>query len=499
MSTCLCLENRRFEMRNYEYNMIPINELCVNPENYRYVNDASDEIDAIICMFNIVTGTPQKEMLNLSRDIVEDGLNPFEMPIVCFDEDLKKYIVYEGNRRITCIKLMTQYKNNNIVLEKVPIVSEIYKLECNLNEIQCVVYSNSDDAKHFLYKIHQDVNGGIGRKQWDSQAKMKAEAAIGNKSKAYSIVEFLKENPKTDTALVESMDTNRWISKLERVVGFAKFKEAYNITFNSNNSIIYRDSEEQVLFMLSKLVSDLISNSATDNFRFKKDFDNYIDNLSDEFKTQIKDTSINATQPVTYVSVNDESDKNSKKEKKESVKELNKENDTCNGNESSTSELPATGEPRRLSKKTIVEKAALQLGKNYLDTDYDCLNEKGKQILMELESLNIKEYPFASAALSRAMLECVLKLWIDTEVEVEFCSSSLPSTYNGCINALRNKRIIDNKEHTVLKAQINKEDYITLLNTWIHSDTSACVSESNLISGWKNTRLLIEKYIDTHK
>ena len=61
------------------------------------------------------------------------------------------------------------------------------------------------------------------------------------------------------------------------------------------------------------------------------------------------------------------------------------------------------------------------------------------------------------------------------------------------------KNIIDNKEHSVLKAQVNKEDYITLLNTWIHSDTSACVSETNLVSGWKNTRLLIEKYIDTHK
>lgn len=230
-------------MREYEYKVISINELYVNPENYRYINDASDEIDAIICMFNVTTGTPTKEMLNLSKDIVEDGLNPFEMPIVCFDEDLGKYVVYEGNRRVTCIKLMTQYKNNDKILEKVPFVNEIYKLECNINEIQCVVYYNSDDAKHFLSKIHQDINGGVGRKQWDYQAKMKANTAIGNKSRAYSIVEFLKENPNTDQSLIKEMDTNRWISKLERVVGFAKFKEAYNITFNENNSITYKDKE----------------------------------------------------------------------------------------------------------------------------------------------------------------------------------------------------------------------------------------------------------------
>lgn len=101
-------------MREYEYKVISINELYVNPENYRYINDASDEIDAIICMFNVTTGTPTKEMLNLSKDIVEDGLNPFEMPIVCFDEDLGKYVVYEGNRRVTCIKLMTQSYNSRL-------------------------------------------------------------------------------------------------------------------------------------------------------------------------------------------------------------------------------------------------------------------------------------------------------------------------------------------------------------------------------------------------
>lgn len=483
-------------MREYEYKVISINELYVNPENYRYINDADDEIDAIICMFNVMTGTPTKEMLNLSKDIVEDGLNPFEMPIVCFDEDLKKYVVYEGNRRVTCIKLMTQYKNNDRILEKVPFVSEIYKLECNINEIQCVVYYNSDDAKHFLYKIHQDINGGIGRKQWDYQAKMKADAAIGNKSRAYSIVEFLKENPKTDKSLIKKMDTNRWISKLERVVGFAKFKEVYNITFNANNSIIYKDTEEQVLLMLSKLVSDLICNSATDNFRFKKDFDNYVSNLADEFKTQVKESPTKQEQSVTYVSRNKENDKN---DKEETPQETKTENVNHSSNGSIVDELPATGEPRRLGRKTLIEKAALQLGKKYVDADFECLNEKGKQILLELESLNIKEYPFASAALCRALLECVLKLWIDAEGGVSFSSNTLPSTYNGCLNVLRTKNIIDNKEHSVLKAQVNKEDYITLLNTWIHSDTSACVSETNLVSGWKNTRLLIEKYIDTHK
>lgn len=484
----------RYIMRNYEYKVININDLYVNPENYRYINDATDEVDAIISMFTVNAGVPTKEMINLSKDIIEDGLNPFEMPIVCFDEDLEKYIVYEGNRRITSIKLMTQYKNNTIIKSKIPSVNEIYKLSCDINEVQCVVYQNSDDAKHFLYKIHQDINEGIGRKQWDSQAKQKANAAAGNTSRTYSIVEFLKSNPKTDASLIHEMDTNRWISKLERVVGFTRFKEAYNITFDNENHIIYKDTEDQVVMMMSKLISDIIHNSATGNFRFKVDFDNYTDCLDQKYKTQVSD--YNFANNTTDEKQSSNSTEQNKQKKADDTKS---ENDNKERNASKPSENPATGTPKDIHRRTVSASAALILGKNYSDGDYSCLNEKGRQMLMELESLDIKRYPFATAALCRAVLECITKLWIENETHTTFNSSSLASTYGGCINKLREIGIIDNKEHTVLKSEISHQNYIDLLNTWIHSDTSACVSETNLVSGWKNTRLLIEKYIDKYK
>lgn len=489
-------------MKNFKYEIIPIENLYINPENYRYINDAEDEIDAIVCMFNVTTGTPTKEMLNLSKDIIEDGLNPFEMPIVCFDEDLQKYVVYEGNRRVSCIKLMTQYKNNELIVEKVPSVKEIYKLDCDINEIQCVVYYSVDDAKHFLRKIHQDINGGIGRKQWDSHAKMKAYAAAGNKSKAYAIAEFVKNHPERNESLIEDMDSARWISKLERVIGFAKFKEVYNITFASDNSIIYKDTEKQVLLMLSKLVYDLIHNSATDKFRFKKDFDKYVLSLDDKYKTQV--TKEKNTKESSEKGKNSK-DMNGPANAPERTPRTAEENSTSQtahdgaDNKSDDKERPATGEPRPITKRTASTREALQLGKKYSDDDYECLNEKGKQMILELEALNIKEYPFATSALCRALLENVLKLWANSNGKIAFSSNTLSTTYNNCIHILRNNSILSDKEHKILKAQINKENYIDLLNTWIHSDTSACVSETNLVSGWKNVRLLIEKYIDTHK
>lgn len=485
-------------MRNFNYELINIKDLCVNPENYRYVDEVQDEITAIIAMFNVPSGDPKKEMVNLAKDIMEDGLNPFEMPIVCYDDDVNKYVVYDGNRRITCLKLMTQYKKNEEILRSVPTVAEIFKLEYKGEEaIQCVVYDEVDDAIHFLNKIHNDVNNGIGRKQWDSHAKMKANAANGNRSKSYAIVEFIKSNSNSDPQLLNLMSTKRWISKLERVVSFAKFKEVYNIHFDNNSNMSYSDTEEQVLKMMSKLVFDIINNSATDNFRFKKDFEQYIIKLPNEYKTQVSVKQKDESKARNGNMCEDSNKKNNNDDKGEAKDEKHSKVEPNNTSNRGMN-FKGTGRPKPIRKKYAYTTESLVLGKTYQNEDYFCLDEKGREFLIEMESLNIREYPFAVAALCRCLLEYILKQWLD-EYGGTFNSKMLPSTYKGCVNLLFIKKVINSKENSVLNAQINKEDYLTLLNTWIHSDTSACVSLDNLTSGWNNVRLLIEKYIDTHK
>lgn len=485
-------------MRNYCYKTLDITDLYVNPDNYRYVEEVQDEISAIIAMFQVNVGDSKKEMLNLANDIIEDGLNPFEMPIVCFDDEIGKYVVYDGNRRVTCLKLMTQYKGNADVVKEIPSVAEIYKLQYKGDEsIQCVVYEEEDDAIHFLNKIHNDINNGIGRKQWDSQAKMKANAAYGNKSKSYAIVEFLKSHEDTSDELLEKMNTNRWISKLERVVSFSLFKDTYNIQFDNNSNMSYLDTEAQVLKMLSKLVDDIITNSATGNFRFKSDFQHYVDKLPEEYKSQVKKQSENC-KGETNTSNPEEKSTEGQQEGKETEKGAGDKDESEKTSQKQEGNNTGTSKPKTIPRKHAETKEALVLCKNYDYSVYECLNEKGKEMLIELESLNIKDYPVAAVALCRCLLEYTLKLWLD-EQGGNFNSSSLPTCYTACVNLLRSNNIIDNKEHSVLNTLVNKENFITLLNTWMHADTEACVSETPLISGWKNVRLLIEKYIETHK
>lgn len=260
------------------------------------------------------------------------------------------------------------------------------------------------------------------------------------------------------------------------------------------------DTEEQVFKMLSKLVDDIITNTATGNFRFKLDFQGYVDNLPNEYKTQVKKKEDNES---VYGTNNSNKESESKSSNRIQIGSADygmgsNKDDSAKNNQKNENNDTGVGKPKNIPRKYAETKEALILCKNYSCSEYECLNEKGREMLIELESLNIKDYPVAAVALCRCLLEYTLKLWLDEEGGI-FDSGKLPTCYSGCVNLLRSKNIINNKEHSVLNTLVNKENYIMLLNTWMHADTDACVSETPLVSGWKNVRLLVEKYIETHK
>ncbi|NSA20196.1 hypothetical protein FHU25_004261 [Clostridium saccharobutylicum] len=396
-----------------------------------------------------------KEMMNLAYDISRDGLNPFEFPIVWYDEEIQKYIVIDGNRRITCIKLMLQYKNNEKISTNVPDVGKIYNIKPNIDmsqKIECIVYENLEEAKKVLSKIHQDSNDGIGRIRWDAQVKRRANAREGNKDRTFSIIEFVKNNSLISEELLNKMNSNRWSSKLERVIGFAKFKTIYNITFNENNDIQYLDDCEQTFKMLSKLISDIIDNVATNNFRLKEDFNEYIEKLPDEYKSQVNKDGIAKQDSNESEESNDSDDSNLKDDcvystgdkpendsSQSSKANIEDKDDVKNEKDLDGGSAEEPSAPKKITPHSKNANVALRLSREYTEQEYLCLGEKGKQILAELESLNYNCYPQAAAGLCRSIMEYTAKLWMG-EFSEEFNGNQLATYFGKCVNMLRNKK-----------------------------------------------------------
>lgn len=80
---------------------IKLTSLFVNTENYRF-EPLSSQKEAIDKMIE----DQEDKLYSLADDIVTNELSPVDLIMVTPSEDVNKYIVLEGNRRITSLKLL---------------------------------------------------------------------------------------------------------------------------------------------------------------------------------------------------------------------------------------------------------------------------------------------------------------------------------------------------------------------------------------------------------
>lgn len=95
---------------------IRLTYLFVNTENYRFepLTSQKEAIDKMI-------EDQGEKLYNLASDIMEFGLSPVDLIQVTLSGEENKYIVLEGNRRVTSLKLLNNPSligDNNIGLRK---------------------------------------------------------------------------------------------------------------------------------------------------------------------------------------------------------------------------------------------------------------------------------------------------------------------------------------------------------------------------------------------
>src|SRR3546814_5184934 len=108
-------------------------------------------------------------MRNLAKDLVAKG-EIFEPPLVFPSGD--KYLVADGNRRTTCLKLLAAPR-------RAPTV-ELQQFFADLkrkwpgtfpDKIECRVEPDRDRVDHLHYRRHTGVQGGIGPSPWNDRMR----------------------------------------------------------------------------------------------------------------------------------------------------------------------------------------------------------------------------------------------------------------------------------------------------------------------------------------
>jgi hypothetical protein len=163
-----------------ETSSVLVSDLLIDAENPRLPQPNVGQREAL----RSIASHQGQKLQRLASDILENGLNPADLSIVMpFKDDLKRYVVLEGNRRLTALRAL---ENPEFLVDAVGsgILSAIRRLSrqyqnAPIESMQCVVVKDRDEARHWIELRHTGENEGAGIVPWGSDDKARFRSRTG--------------------------------------------------------------------------------------------------------------------------------------------------------------------------------------------------------------------------------------------------------------------------------------------------------------------------------
>ncbi|MFE8102023.1 hypothetical protein RBA71_11045 [Brenneria goodwinii] len=212
------------DIRAINFNLIKLDQ-----ENVRFGGDvAQNQREAIELMLADPEDT--KKILKLAEHIVLYGLDPTELQLVVPDNE-GNYIVLEGNRRLTALKLLQRpdlctqekYYKDFFAAHK-EIVGRFP------SEIECSVVATREDGDVWIELKHTGQNGGAGRVPWDSDIRDERRARqTGVDSIGRQIREIVRDNPQIFSEIIISDIYQIPVTTLTRLFASKRAQDAFAV------------------------------------------------------------------------------------------------------------------------------------------------------------------------------------------------------------------------------------------------------------------------------
>jgi hypothetical protein len=235
---------------------IKISDIDLDLENFRI--DASDTQEET---FENMLEDQKHQLVNLAEDILKHGLSPVEqLIVVAHPTESGKYVVCEGNRRITALKFLSNPS-------KVPdpdFVGTFERLAADfrkrpLEEVECVIFQDKKSALHWIDRKHQTLDGR-GLNQWGAVANgRRVEYLTGQLRPSKIVLNYLESVGALTPDLAKSV--RKRTTNLDRVFQMPYLKDRLGIIVNRRNGDIkFSDISEkkgaQILLLMVENLAD---------------------------------------------------------------------------------------------------------------------------------------------------------------------------------------------------------------------------------------------------
>lgn len=279
-----------------ELQIIKVDDIMINPENPRHneVQLSIPEMGEELIMKQLVRDKETaNKMFDLIKSIYEAGFIPSLAVILEYKENIHKYIPWDGNRRITALKIL---KNPNVMQNlkyfthtQINTVFEFSKkVQEDFFEVSAYIVQSFEEAAPMIKAIHTTASGAM---QWDRIMIKRFEQKLGLKNIITQAQDLLPN-------VFKDLPNNFPTSILDKILESKEGKKFLNID-NIDNILTFTSSMNDTEEKLKKIVNDIkAGNINSKNVQSNKKIREYLnkDNITDsnnEESIQIKDKVIN--------------------------------------------------------------------------------------------------------------------------------------------------------------------------------------------------------------
>ena len=262
----------------FQLKEIKIQNLILDVDNYR-IGHQDGQPQAIKAIIEEQDG----KLIALAKDIIKNGLSPIESLLVMPAKNSNtQYVVIEGNRRVTSIKLVENPElavgtNNEIEFRKLNSKSH----EKLPKEVNCVVVDSKEAGKLWIRRRHDNALGGAGIEKWSSTANERADADSGKFAPAKEVREFVVANSNLSDDVKKIINSPKFNNtNLTRLIGTKYIKELLGFE-NQDKKLVSTADPQWLLQVLSEILEiiatkehngKVFSESDIDKLEQRKDF-----------------------------------------------------------------------------------------------------------------------------------------------------------------------------------------------------------------------------------
>lgn len=280
---------------------IKIANLHLDLKNYRFEEQESQKaaVEKMIADQNT-------KLVTLAKDIFDNGLNPSDLiMVVRMEGQNNQYKVVEGNRRVTCLKLIAspsmipkEYESIRRTFQKMHNQTEKSK---GLRRPTCAIFEHEEDADIWIERKHCGEQGGKGTIEWNSMQKNRYNARHGRKpTLSLQVMDFLLEKAKEDSSIKPVIDNFSNTTNLDRLLSDQAVRDFLGL--KTHDSVLRSFcSQEQTVKNLVRLLQVLSHPEFTVNrIRSKSDRKAFIEEMRQDRmgeKTTLLDLSWKLCEP----------------------------------------------------------------------------------------------------------------------------------------------------------------------------------------------------------